>query len=176
MTLGKELTRGEKLVNWAKAIGLLVGACVTAYGAIRFHGEPRADLAYEELAQKVNSLTLAMERNQSFVDGFLNGTNYKHTETDTAGKLSEKSVFTAPPKKKISSSPVPETKKSDAVAVTKSPMPVSKVAGKMVTKFVPSPVPEEDVRVKSKVEYRQDVQRLMPTTLQQLHDNKGKGD
>jgi hypothetical protein len=73
MAQKKELSLSEKAVNWSKAIGLLIGAFVAAYGAQWVRGEPGADLAYKRLAEKFNELKIEFVEQRGFVNGFLQG-------------------------------------------------------------------------------------------------------
>jgi len=69
----QELTPGEKAVNWAKAIGLIVGAFASGLGATWLRGEPGADLAYKKLSMEVRKIKIDLKEEHAFVNGFLDG-------------------------------------------------------------------------------------------------------
>jgi len=75
-----ELSFGERLINYAKAVAILIGAFGAAFGASYLKGEPEAErasqdikLAYEKLAAEFNKLQEEFGKEQRFVDGFLEG-------------------------------------------------------------------------------------------------------
>lgn len=84
----KELTLGERVINWAKAVSI-VGAPLLAIYAAALKGEPEAELAYEHLAEMISKdkaekdrtlaeLNTKIERSSAFVKGFVEGQQSKN--------------------------------------------------------------------------------------------------